>query len=127
MRTALLGAGAVICAALALVVAAGDGGDANTVAGGNDGARPQGLALFASQACGTCHALAAAGSKGGLGPDLTTSLTGKSRAYVIESIVAPSASGTPGFSRGEMPEDYGGRMTRAEIETLADFLLASAN
>ena len=49
----------------------------------------RGQQVFLEQGCGSCHAFEPAGTSGPIGPDLALSLHGKSRDYVLESIVLP--------------------------------------
>ncbi len=71
-----------------------------------------GAGVFAAQGCGSCHALAAAGSTGQVGPSLDTldaaaKKAGKPlEAYVRESIVQPDAYLAPGYQGGVMPKNY---------------------
>jgi mono/diheme cytochrome c family protein len=96
--------------------------------GGDDPAKPQtgaptpepaGLKVWVANGCGSCHTLAAAGSKGDIGPNLDSALGGKDRAYVIDKIVNPP-------SDGMMPPDFGTRISDADLRALADFLLSGA-
>ena len=97
MRDALVAG--LAAAALAFgVVAFGVGID-----GGSDNPRASaapeddsGRAVFARMGCGSCHALAAAGSSGQMGPDLDSALERHTRATLIARITAPAGDG--GFS-----------------------------
>ena len=53
--------------------------------------RPRRRRSSPSRAAARCHTFAPANARGGIGPDLALSLNGKSRDYVLESIVAPDA------------------------------------
>jgi cytochrome c6 len=121
-----LATAAVVFALVALAV--GDNGD-----NGNDGrsgdrasrqatpaeAQPGGT-VFARMGCGSCHRLAAAGSDGQIGPDLDQRLPAHDR----ESLVAViTDSDRTDFS--VMPEDFGERMSDAELDALVDFLMAA--
>jgi cytochrome c oxidase subunit 2 len=86
-------------------------------AASEDGSGP---AVFARMGCGSCHALAAAGSTGQMGPDLDSALEHHTRATLIAQITAPAGDG--GFSA--MPDDFASRMSSAELDSLVDFLLA---
>lgn len=123
----LLGALAAAAAAGAIAIGAADDDSAERpVAASTPAAENSGLRVFVASGCGTCHTLAAAGSRSDAGPELATSLKGKGRAYVIESIVAPGTAAAPGFDSGLMPEGYGEKISRPDIERLADFLLDQA-
>jgi cytochrome c oxidase subunit II len=121
MRDALvagLAAAALASGAVALGVGI-DGGSDNPRASAapKDGSGP---AVFARMGCGSCHALAAAGSTGQMGPDLDTALEHHTRATLIAQITAPAGDG--GFSA--MPDDFASRMSSGELDSLVDFLLA---
>jgi mono/diheme cytochrome c family protein len=74
----------------------------------------EGAALFASQGCGGCHVLTAAGSEGQVGPNLDqTQLTEPEIAAVIAN------------GRGAMPA-FSGSLDQEEIDALAAYIAASA-
>ena len=80
-----------------------------------------GRAVFARMGCGSCHTLAAAGSRGEIGPDLDQRLPSHTRASLVERITrGPAADGT--FS--PMPDNFGARLDDDELDALVDFLLA---
>jgi hypothetical protein len=131
MRAALgagLGAAALALAAVAITAGIGDG------AGGERGASPTvaqasvgvehnlGRAIFTRMGCGSCHTLAAAGSKGQIGPNLDRRLPGHTRASLIAQITAPP-NDPDGFNT--MPTDFGSRMDAGELHRLVEFLLAA--
>jgi cytochrome c oxidase subunit II len=97
--------------------AEGGGGDE---AGG--GAAPDAKAIFADAGCGGCHALADAGTSGGVGPSLDEGLKGKDEAFIRESIVDPSAEVTKGYSDGIMPPNFGDTLQGAELDALVKYL-----
>ena len=107
-------------ASLALVAGIG-GGDATTTAQVAAGESEGGRALFARMGCASCHTLAAAGSTGEFGPNLDERLRAHTAASLEATILDPPGSG--GFTG--MPEDFGARMSDAELDTLVSFLLAS--
>ena len=80
-----------------------------------------GRAVFARMGCGSCHALAAAGSSGQMGPDLDSRLGHHTRATLIAQITSPAGDGE--FS--EMPDDFGSRMDARELDALVRFLLSA--
>lgn len=81
-----------------------------------------GRAVFARMGCGSCHTLAAAGSRGEIGPDLDQRLPGHTRASLVERITrGPAADGT--FS--PMPDNFRDRLDDDELDALVDFLLAA--
>ena len=79
--------------------------------------REAGLAVFTRMGCGGCHRLAAANSTGPIGPDLDERLPSHTRESLTAQILSPDPTGI-------MPDDFGERMTDAELATLVDFLLA---
>ncbi|MGH2798451.1 MAG: c-type cytochrome [Solirubrobacterales bacterium] len=78
-----------------------------------------GRAVFVRMGCGGCHRLAAARSEGAIGPDLDERLPGHTRESLTSAIVAPPASGQV----GQMPTDYGERLSPDELDDLITFLL----
>lgn len=121
MRDALVAglvAAALAFGAVALGVGIDRGSDnPRASAAPEDGSGP---AVFARMGCGSCHALAAAGSTGQMGPDLDTALEHHTRATLIAQITAPAGDG--GVSA--MPDDFASRMSSAELDSLVEFLLA---
>lgn len=77
--------------------------------------RTRGLALFNDYSCGACHVLAEARAAGSIGPSLDRN-PGLTRAFVLDVITN---------GRGAMPA-FGGQMTDAEIEILADYIVQFA-
>ena len=90
-----------------------------TVAKGNAAA---GKPVFASQGCGSCHTYQPAGSKGTVGPNLTTALKGKSPTFIHESIVNPNAQIAPGYPPNVMPQTYGAQLSSKQLADLVAFL-----
>jgi mono/diheme cytochrome c family protein len=84
------------------------------------GASSSGLAVFARMGCGSCHRLEAAGSEGGIGPDLDERLPAHDRESLVAVITDTNRVGL-----SAMPADFGARMSRAELNALVDFLLAT--
>ena len=93
--------------------------DADTGAGGG---APDGKAVFTGNNCGSCHALADAGTTGGTGPDLDEVLPDKDAAFIEESIVDPNAEIAPGFTPGIMPPNYEETLQPAELDALVKYL-----
>ena len=73
----------------------------------------KGAAVFADAGCGGCHTLAAAGSNGTAGPSLDAL---KPDAERVKRQVTAGGRGMPAF---------GGRLTNAEIEAVADYVAES--
>jgi cytochrome c oxidase subunit 2 len=94
------------------------------------GAAPDGKALFstgASPACGSCHTLADAGTKGTAGPELDKVLKGKDAAFIQKSIEDPGAFVEKGFQDGIMPTNYGDTLQPEQIKALTDYLVKVAS
>ena len=82
--------------------------------------------MFLEQGCGSCHAFEPAGTSGPIGPDLALSLHGKSRDYVLESIVLPNAEAADAYTVGGMPDDYAKRIAPEDLDPLVAFLMEGA-
>ncbi len=78
--------------------------------------------LFEEQGCDGCHTLAAANSSSSVGPNLDKHLERHSKRYIREAIVDPNAEIAHGFKPGVMPDDFGKRLSRQELDQLVDFL-----
>jgi len=74
------------------------------------------------QSCGSCHALADAGTTGQIGPDLDAVLPGQSADAVRQSIVDPDAVVSSGFQAGLMPSTFGETLTDEQLEALVTYL-----
>jgi len=86
------------------------------------GAAPSGKQVFNDSGCGACHALADAGTTGGVGPDLDDVLADKDAAFIEQSIVDPNAVITPGFSANIMPPNFGQTLQPAELDAVVKYL-----
>jgi cytochrome c oxidase subunit 2 len=95
-------------------------------AGGN------GKAIFTAQGCGACHTLAPAGSTGKVGPDLDQLSAEAQRAgrplesFVRTSIVTPNAYIEPKFPASVMPQDFGTKIAKADLDALVQYLVQGA-
>jgi cytochrome c oxidase subunit II len=100
---------------------AAEGEDGGAAAGGGEA---DGKTLFTTvqPACGSCHALADAGTSGGIGPDLEESLAGKDEAYIRRAIEEPDADVAEGFQPGIMPPNYGETLPPEEVDALVKYL-----
>jgi cytochrome c oxidase subunit II len=85
----------------------------------------QGKTLFTQQ-CGTCHALADAGTTAEIGPDLDKVLAGKNADFIRESIVDPNAEIAPGFQPNVMPSNFGELLSQQQLDSLVEYLLDTA-
>jgi mono/diheme cytochrome c family protein len=90
-------------------------------------ASAEGAQLFDANGCGDCHALAAAGSTGSVGPDLDGALEGKDEAYIEESIVDPNAEVAPGQPPNVMPDNFGSVLSPEELDALVQYLAQSTS
>ena len=84
-----------------------------------------GLRVWAAQGCGSCHSFAPAGATATIGPNLSHSLVGRSRAYIRQSILKPNAV-VPGGGTSIMPEGFGSRMSKGELDALVTFVARGA-
>ena len=83
------------------------------------------LAVFESAGCGGCHTFSAAGTTASVGPDLDEALQGKDAEFVRESIVDPNKEITSGYAANIMPQDFGQKLSRKQLDDLVAFLLQS--
>jgi len=98
--------------------AAGGGG------GGGGGAAPSGEQLFTSDGCSGCHTLKAAGATAKVGPDLGK-LGDVDADFIRTSIVDPNADVTKGYEPNIMPQDFGDKLSKEELDALVKYLLES--
>ncbi len=91
-----------------------------------------GAAVFKNNACGACHTLTAAGSKGKVGPDLDklpayATAAGKPlQAFVEQSIVDPNAYVEKGFHANLMPATFGKALSKQQLDALVQYLISSS-
>lgn len=91
-----------------------------------EGAAGSGAQLFTSAGCGGCHTLSAAGTTGTTGPALEESLAPDDNTAGIEEMIAnPNEEVVEGYPPNVMPQTYGQTFSKAEIQQLAEFLVAS--
>ncbi len=76
----------------------------------------RGRVVFARMGCGGCHRLSAAGAQGPIGPDLDLALAHHTRGSLLAKITDPGTGSV-------MPDDFARRMSGADLQALADFLL----
>jgi mono/diheme cytochrome c family protein len=122
VRVTALVAGGLACAGAAMTIAAFTGGGPDAPAQ----VASDGLDVWLQQGCGSCHTFKPGGSRGPIGPDLQVTLRGRSRDYVLESIVLPGKVVASGESGGAMPEDYAQRIAPQDLDPLVDFLMEGA-
>jgi len=92
--------------------------------GGEQAAAPDGEALFTSNGCVNCHTLKAAGATAEVGPDLGK-LEDVEAKFLRTSIVDPNADVTKGYEPDIMPQDFGTKLSKEEIDALVKYLLES--
>lgn len=100
--------------------------------GGGQTAAVDAKKLFAegngqSTACGACHTLAAAGTSGQTGPNLTTALKAATKAAIKKDIIDPQATITKGYAGGIMPPNFGTSLSPAEIDALVNYIYDDAH
>ena len=84
----------------------------------------RGRELFADEGCDRCHAIAATGAAGALGPRLDT--LDKDFDDNLESIAEPREEIADGFPDNLMPTDYADALGDADVRALAAFVTAAA-
>jgi cytochrome c2 len=121
MRAAPLAAGVAAAAAAFVAVAlatdddAPRGGTATRPAAATATRTPDaGRLVFARMGCGGCHTFAPAGSEGIIGPQLTDIAVIYDARRLRDVILHPPS--------GIMPDDFGQRMTSAELDDLVAYL-----
>jgi mono/diheme cytochrome c family protein len=90
--------------------------------GGATAAR--GRALFEDEGCDACHAIAATGAGGKLGPRLD--VIDEDADDIAEAIVEPREDIVDGFPEKLMPDDFGRRLSDREVADLAAFVATAA-
>jgi mono/diheme cytochrome c family protein len=126
VRATSLAAGGLACAGAAMTIAAFAGGGHAAPAARPTTTADRGAEVFAEQGCGSCHAFAPANARGGVAPDLALSLHGKSRDYVLESIVLPDKVIANGWGSGMMPADFARRIAPEDLDPLVAYLMKGA-
>jgi len=87
-------------------------------------ATARGRAHFADEGCDRCHSIAAIDAEGKLGPRLDA--IDDDADDIAEAIVEPREDIVDGFAEKLMPEDYGDRLSQAEVADLAAFVAAAS-
>jgi mono/diheme cytochrome c family protein len=138
VRATILAAGGLACAGAAMTIAAFAGGGSSSENDPDPASRAavstaaaaagaeRGKQVFLEQGCGSCHVFEPAGTSGPIGPDFGRSLQGKSRDYVLESVVLPNEAAAESFTVGGMPDDYAQRIAPGDLDPLVDFLMQGA-
>jgi cytochrome c551/c552 len=96
------------------------------------GTAAKGKAVFVANACGSCHTFKPAGSTATIGPDLDTKPAVDAKknhmplaAFVRESIVKPNAYISPGYPKGVMPQTFGKKLSKTQLDDLVAFITAA--
>ncbi len=83
-----------------------------------------GAQVFAANGCGGCHALAAAGSTGAVGPNLDKSLAPDDHAADVEKMITDAnAEIVPGYPPNVMPQNYGKSLSKTQLNALVTYLI----
>jgi cytochrome c oxidase subunit II len=90
--------------------------------GGGAAAKPDGAQVFADNGCASCHTLAAANATGTVGPNLGK-IPNATAAFIRQSIVDPNKVVTKGFPPNTMPQDFGTKISKADLDALVDYIL----
>ncbi|HEX5250466.1 MAG TPA: cytochrome c [Gaiellales bacterium] len=109
------------------------GGSSGGSSSGATGDATAGKAVFASNGCGSCHTLSAAGATGTIGPDLDKAVSGDAQkdkmplaAFIKQSITDPAAftaSGGPWST--PMPTTFGSSLSPTQIDDLVALIESS--
>ena len=109
------------------------GGGSGGSSSGATGDATAGKAVFASNGCGSCHTLSAAGATGTIGPDLDKTVSGDAQkanmplaAFIKQSITDPAAytaSGGPWST--PMPTTFGSSLSPTQIDDLVALIESS--
>ena len=86
-----------------------------------------GVPASGALACGSCHVLADAGTKGAVGPNLNTVLKGQSAAMIKASTLYPNKIISKGYAANIMPANYGTSLTKAELDALIQYIDEAVN
>ena len=86
-----------------------------------------GVPATGALACGSCHVLADAGTKGAVGPNLNTVLKGQSAAMIKASTLYPNKIISKGYAANIMPANYGTSLTKAQLDALVKYIDEAVN
>lgn len=113
--------------------ASSPGGGSGGSSSGATGDATAGKSVFASNGCGSCHTLSAAGATGTIGPDLDKAVAGDAQkdnmplaAFIKQSITDPAAyiaSGGPWST--PMPTTFGSSLSPTQIDDLVALIESS--
>src|SRR5947208_1250223 len=77
--------------------------------------------------CGSCHTMAAAGTRGTTGPNLDKELTSDPPAATRESIVDPNKEIVPGYRANVMPPNYATALSSQQLDAVVNYVYHSTN
>lgn len=77
--------------------------------------------------CGSCHTMKAAGTTGTTGPNLDKVLTADPASATLESTVNPNKEIVPGYKANVMPQNYGSRLTKKQLNAVVNYVYRSTN
>lgn len=117
-------------AAYVAEVAGAPGEDTGRLADAGLAGATSGEQIFKAAGCGGCHTLAAAGTTASAGPALSKLADdAQQRApgmsleeFIRESIVQPDERVAPGFSAGQMPDEFREKLSKQQLDALVDYL-----
>jgi mono/diheme cytochrome c family protein len=84
-----------------------------------------GETLFDDHGCADCHTMAAGGYEGLLGPRLDVQAQGDKVDDILKNITQPPDD-DKGYEAGLMPEDFGKRVSKADLHALAVYIHTAA-
>jgi mono/diheme cytochrome c family protein len=84
-----------------------------------------GQALFDDHGCADCHTMAAGGYEGLLGPRLDVQAQGDKVKDILQNIAQPPDD-DKGYEAGLMPENFGKRLSKADLHALAVYIHTAA-
>lgn len=96
------------------------------------GPAASGKAIFTTNGCNACHTLAAAGATAKFGPDLDKLPAYAAKAgqplaaFIRTSIVSPNAYIEHGYPKGLMPQNFGTKISKTDLDTLVQYLIQSS-
>lgn len=133
VRTVTVGSTAAATTAAATTAAATTA--ATTTSSSTSGNAAAGKAVFASNACASCHTFKPAGATGTIGPNLDTAPAADAKldnnmnlaAFVKESIVSPDAYIPKGYPKGVMPATFGTTLSSSQLNDLVAFIVSGAS
>lgn len=84
----------------------------------------EGRKEFESEGCASCHAIAADGRKGVLGPRMDTYTD--PAADVLKNITMPRSDIAQGYEANLMPTNYAKKMSKAELSAVVAYIQAAS-